>query len=188
MADVTKKDERRAAKFNAKEAESAPLLAFMGVAKTVTPESVAERREKNHADAERHLAEREQKETERQADCRRRILAHVSAEVLAEYLTHYKAGTPEGMPMGIALITAAERAERGEPLYEAVNVAEADSKRTWVDPDLCYDMLRRRPNGYFVHELEACLQATIVDIVAALDVLRDQSRALVKPGGGWVAL
>jgi hypothetical protein len=30
--------------------------------------------------------------------------------------------------------------------------------------------------------------APILDVVAALDVLRDQSRALVKPGGGWVAL
>jgi len=188
MAEVTKRDERRAAKFNAKEAEAAPLFAHMGIAKTVTPEDVAARRERNVSDAEAHLARREQWTAAKMEEMRGRILAKVSATDLEEYLLQVKAGTPDGMPLFMALLGGMERAERGEPLYTPPDFAFSQQQRTWVDPDLCYDLLRRRPTGFFVHELEGCLQATILDIAAALEVLRGQSRAAVKQGGGWVAL
>lgn len=188
MAEVTKRDENRAAKFNAKEAEAAPLFAHMGIVKKVTPEDVAARREKNVSDAEAHLARREGWTAAKIDELRGRILAKVAPDVLEDYLTRVKAGRPDGMPMFMAVLGAAERLERGEPIYDPIDLEFAQEKRTWVDPDLCFDMLRRRPTGFFVYELEGCLQATILDITAALCVLRDQGKAAVKQGGGWVAL
>lgn len=187
MAEVTKRDERRAAKFNAKEAETAPLFAHMGIAKKVTAEDVAARRERNVSDAEAHLARREQWTVAKMEEMRGRILAKVPAADLEDYLIRVKAGTPDGMPMFMALLGGMERVERGEPIYAPPDFTFSQEQRAWVDPDLCYDLLRRRPTGYFVHELEGCLQAPIVDITAALIVLRDQGRVSVRTGGGWVA-